>query len=133
MSQDWIERFGADNWYDWALAHWGTKWGAYSSDLEVNEMNDRPGFSMAIIRFQTAWSSGTHALCTLTENYPTIEFYLKYADEDCGSNTGKIWWENGFMLSSEIPEYSMENYFECWGGEENWICVDGKWKWNEDE
>ena len=133
MSKDWIERFGADNWYDWTCNHWGTKWGAYDSQLVVAELPDRDGYDMAEIRFQTAWSAGTQGVAALAEQYPTLEFYLKYADEDCGYNTGKIWWENGFMVNSEIPDYSMENYFECWGGEEDWTCVDGEWKWNEDE
>jgi len=132
MSKDWIERFGADNWYDWTTSHWGTKWGSYSSELEVSEMKDRPGFSMGVIHFQTAWSSGALGVAALAEQYPTIEFYLKYADEDCGYNTGKFWWEGGFMLNSEVPETSMENYFECWGGEEYWEQVDGEWKYIDD-
>lgn len=134
MSDDWKERFGADNWYDWTTNNWGTKWGAY--DVEVGEMESLPareGFVKVVIRFQTAWSSGAVAIAKLAEVYPTIEFYLIYADEDCGFNTGKIWWENGFTANTEIPKESMENYFECWGQSDDWELVDGEWKWNEDE
>ena len=132
MSEDWIERFGADNWYDWTCNNWGTKWGAYDVTIsEPSELGD--GKIEVVIHFQTAWSSGALAISKLAENYRTIDFYLRYADEDCGSNTGEIWWKEGFTHDNNIPDYSMENYFACWGGEEDWTCVDGEWKWNEDE
>jgi len=132
MSDDWKERFGADNWYDWTTLHWGTKWGAYG--VTINEPIHLGDGQMEVdIYFQTAWSSGAQVLSTLAENYKTIEFHLTYADEDCGYNTGKIWWKNGFTENSDIPEHSMDNYFECWGGEEDWECVDGEWKWKDDD
>jgi len=133
MQKDWIDRFGADNWYDWTCNNWGTKWGAYDSELEIAELPDRDGYDMAVIRFQTAWSSGVYGIEALAGQYTTLEFYLKYADEDSGYNTGKIWWENGTRLNTEMPDYSMENYFECWGGEEDWECVDGNWNWKDEE
>ena len=135
MSEDWIERFGADNWYDWTTTHWGTKWGAYSVEIdEPEDLHGRDGYIKVVVRFQTAWSPGAHVLSNLAQQYPTIEFYLIFADEDCGSNTGKIWWEGGFVINDEIPDYSMENYFECWGGSEGWTQdEDGEWHWDEDD
>lgn len=133
MSDDWKERFGADNWYDWCNVHWGTKWGAYDVDVE-EELHFGNGIIEVVVRFQTAWSSGAQAISSLAEQYPTIEFHLLYADEDCGSNTGEIWWKKGFLDNQEIPDYSMENYFKCWGGEEDWVQdAKGEWHWNEDE
>ena len=135
MSDDWKERFGADNWYDWTTTKWGTKWGAYEVTIEEPEsLLDRgEGFGKVVVYFQTAWSCGYMVLANLASQYPTIEFYLRYADEDCGSNTGEIWWQEGFELDNNIPKYSMENYFECWGGEEDWEFVDGDWKWKDDD
>jgi len=131
MSDDWKARFGADNWYDWTCNNWGTKLGAY--EVQVDEVADDNGVLTIQIVFQTAWSSGATVLDYLARQFPTIEFRLIYADEDCGSNTGEITWKDGGITESDLPDYSMENYFECWGGVEDWECVDGEWKWKEDE
>lgn len=132
MQKDWNERFGADNWYDWAINNWGTKWGSY--DVDIHEPTYQSNGQMEIvIYFQTAWSSGAQTLAKLAKQYPTINFYLRYADEDCGYNTGEVWWEKGFTHESNLPNYSMKNYFACWGGEEQWGCVDGEWKYIYEE
>jgi len=132
MSDDWKERFGADDWYEWTTGHWGTKWGAY--EVTINEPSYLGDDIIEVqIYFQTAWSSGAIVLDNLARQYSSIEFYLIYADEDSGSNTGKIWWKKGAMVNNDIPDYSMDNYFECWGESEDWELVDGEWKWVEDE
>lgn len=43
-------RHGAIDWYDWALANWGTKWNAYS--VEWTELSD----TSLQLTFDTAWS-----------------------------------------------------------------------------
>lgn len=44
------KEYGADNWYDWAINNWGTKWGAY--EIEHVEI----GKDHIDIQFDTAWS-----------------------------------------------------------------------------
>ena len=44
------KEYGADNWYDWSVKNWGTKWNAY--DLEVYAMEDEK----IAVCFLTAWS-----------------------------------------------------------------------------
>ena len=48
-SKELKEKYGADNWYDWALNNWGTKWGCYEGDF--NEDDEKAHYS-----FSTAWS-----------------------------------------------------------------------------
>jgi len=46
MQKEYMERYGFDNWYDWAIKNWGTKWGVY----DVTEWKGNK------ISFNTAWS-----------------------------------------------------------------------------
>ena len=45
MQEEFIDRYRFDNWYDWSLHNWGTKWGCYDNNLEENTYS-----------FTTAWS-----------------------------------------------------------------------------
>ena len=69
-----FKKYGANNWYDWAVENWGTKWNAY----EVGEWDG--GF----ITFQTAWSPPIAFLLNSSEKYPEVEFTMKFADEGGG-------------------------------------------------
>lgn len=69
------------DWYKWRIHYWDTKWGAYDCYSII-------GKSYVTLVFNTAWSMA----------YPIIEklqlleyeFELKYADEDYGSNCGRL-------------------------------------------
>lgn len=90
MSDDYIARFGANNWYDWAIANWGTKWGGYDAERE----------SPDTVKFLTAWSTPVNAIKSLSLKYPEQEFNVRYADEDFGSNVGEY-----TIIDGEIIEY----------------------------
>ena len=69
-SQELIEKYGADNWYDWAIAHWGTKWDVTSShhcELDLINLDKRSW--MLSIEFESAWSPPENA----------IEYFVQYA------------------------------------------------------
>ena len=41
MQKSFIDRFGTDNWYDWCVRNWGTKWNiVYTSDFEEISIDD---------------------------------------------------------------------------------------------
>jgi len=50
QSKELIKKYGYDNWYDWCLNNWGTKWDA--CDVEIDYYDD----SQIEMRFNTAWS-----------------------------------------------------------------------------
>lgn len=138
MSDDYIERFGHNDWYTWALQNWGTKWGAYDSRLISKEPDDeKPQYVRVKIEFQTAWASASEAIQKLSEMFPSFLFFLTYADEDCGYNVGKMKFKEGNLKDHFLPDggsnEAMDLYFECHGGQEDWEMVDGKWKWKEDD
>lgn len=45
-----INEYGATNWYDWSVKHWGTKWNAYDAKI----VDNKPKY--LAIQFNTAWS-----------------------------------------------------------------------------
>ena len=137
MSSDYIARFGADNWYDWASQNWGTKWGAYSTVLNEPTTPDGDGNIIQFIYFETAWSGGAVAIQKLSEMFPYVKFRLTFADEDCGFNVGILLYEGGCLCEEYIPEggsnEAMQIYFDTHGGSEGWEMVKGEWQWADDE
>lgn len=69
------------DWYNWRVEYWGTKWGAYDCDTKV-------GKSYIQFCFSTAWSLAYPIVQRLAVLGYDIE--VKYADEDIGSNCGKL-------------------------------------------
>lgn len=96
-----MRKYGHIYWYDWAVKNWGTKWNAYGNPTA----NDN------VITFETAWSGANDIVCKLSEQYPDLQFELAYADEDTGSNCGKIIYKNGVDVQSIFPaSRSIEAY-----------------------
>ena len=94
MSDKFKEEFGYDNWYDWQVANWGTKWNAYDQ-YKIDE---------SMIVFSTAWSTPYNAITALSVKYPTLRFEVEFADEDFGHNVGKYTFEDGECIGEDIPE-----------------------------
>jgi hypothetical protein len=77
-----IKKYGTNNWYDWAVKHWGTKWGTYEVSEawiedalgENGEKSIGFGGTMAVVPnesqiecyYQTAWSPPSDALATIS-------------------------------------------------------------------
>lgn len=67
---DLLARYGVDNWYDWALRYWGSKWGDYNTVLEYNT-----GYSIKI-RFDSAWRPPVEGLLEVAKRFPKLSFSL---------------------------------------------------------
>lgn len=57
-----LAKIGADNWYDWSIQHWGTKWNAGECDLTVTDNSIR-------IDFTTAWAPPSPVLQAIAERF----------------------------------------------------------------
>ncbi len=93
------EKYGKDNWSDWSIAHWETKWNSYGYDPVYTPKE----FDGEHIEFQTAWSRPENVIAALAAKYPDLFFEHKWADEDFGYNTGKKEYENGEEMLCNIP------------------------------
>lgn len=66
---------GYPSWYEWSIANWGTKWGAYDYD-------DRErSHGKFVFKFETAWSFPTPIFEKLAEMYPSLVFSIICFDE----------------------------------------------------
>ena len=70
-------KYGKDNWYDWSIENWGTKWNALRQLREGNT-----------ISFETAWSPVLNVVRKLASIFPDVELEYEYSDENFGYNVG---------------------------------------------
>mgnify|MGYP003125461624 FL=1 len=56
---------GADNWYDWSIMNWGTKWNACNTEVELNE-------NVLNYTFDTAWDAPREIVRALEHMKETI-------------------------------------------------------------
>lgn len=89
--------FGFADWYDWSVNYWGTKWNAHGEPIDKV-----PG---ELPVFRTAWCIPEGWLRALAKH---VDFTLLYADEDMGSNCGRIKASHGEMTIEKL-EYGAES------------------------
>ena len=80
-------QFDGDDWYNWNVRNWGTKWdvGVSSDDTAPNTYMEGPvenGDNYVVYyNFETAWSRPMPALTKLSAQYPDLLFTLSYKEE----------------------------------------------------
>lgn len=78
-------KFEGNNWYDWNVRNWGTKWDVAVSDDETypeTELISEEDWSDRIAyRFNTAWNPPMEAITNLSQQYPNLTFNLSYEEE----------------------------------------------------
>ena len=100
MSDDMKKKYGADNWYDWSINNWGTKWNAY----DIHIVDDQ-------VTFNTAWSTPFRAMVKLSEAFPDVVISVRYYDEDFGSNVGEYELRNGQLEDENVPDNGGEDAY----------------------
>lgn len=100
LANEYQQKFGATDWYNWQIENWGTKWNA----------NESIDFGNGI-EFNTAWSTPFNLFVSLSKKYPEVRFNIRYADEDFGYNVGEYDLQNGEELECNIPEGGSQEAF----------------------
>ena len=106
------ERYGENNWYDWSVKNWGTKWNAYGYDETFSYTPGEP------LLFLTAWSAPHPILERLSEMFPDMEITHEWADEDIGNNCGRCSYLGGERTEEWTPDFeeeAVEFACEVWG------------------
>ncbi len=116
LEKQYLEEFGATDWYRWSIDNWDTKWNAYSVDITDDT-----------ITFDTAWGHPDSIINKLSEMFPNISFHIQYADEDTGHNLGVYTITDGcksdqadiiegsdeaIKLACEIKGYDYQDYLK---------------------
>ena len=96
------ELYGENNWYDWRIGNWGTKWNSYG-------YTENTTFQDGKIKFLTAWSAPHPILKKLSEMFPDVKMEHEWADEDIGMNCGRYIYYDG----ERVEEYFPESQKEC--------------------
>jgi hypothetical protein len=88
-----IEKYGFEDWYDWRISHWGTKWPEASLELD-----HEPEYITAI--FDTAWAPPLKALEKISKDFPALNFEISFEEWGIGF-AGTYEFENGKIIMQE--------------------------------
>ena len=116
MSEDFIKRFGHNDWYNWNVANWGTKWDADVYHIESNLLTEPNSSAVTLkVGFNTAWSPPTswfNALCDILRD-EEVSMEIRYSEPGmcfAGThyfNSGERWDAEGRVYevqdSTDIP------------------------------
>jgi len=93
-------------WYMWNPQNWGTKWDAYSVEIDGNHtILDRLARAHVetiegAVRFDTAWSPPFPVFNKLVELFPDCRFEFRWLDEDMtGSGGGTVEGRGGELVN----------------------------------
>jgi len=97
-----LQEYGYDNWYDWHVANWGTKWAACDADVDFTETS-------MTARFDTAWSPPEPIYHALADKFPDLEITWHWDEPGCG--------QSGDLDTGEVYDYKCdcdeEDCFYC--------------------
>ncbi len=102
------EKYGENNWYDWRITHWGTKWNAYDQYSEGN-----------VIMFNTAWSMPWSIYDKLAEICANndVTFEGAWVNEDWMADSGQFESDiDGlvYIYQDKTEEQAIERCKELW-------------------
>jgi hypothetical protein len=101
------ERVGntANNWYNWNVLNWGTKWDACDS-LMVNV----PALNQISVEFNTAWADPRPVFEAICQQFPTLDIEFSWEEEQ-GWGGEAVNLNGEFCISKEwdIPNSHADN------------------------
>lgn len=68
-----------EEWWDWRIQNWGTKWNSCEPELLDQEQDN-----LLQYRFETAWSPPVELFEKVSKDFPTLKFVLEYEETGMG-------------------------------------------------
>jgi hypothetical protein len=118
---------GCNNWYDWNIEHWSTKWSPDVHSVDVDGC-------LATVGYQTAWAPAEKLVRQLSKLYPDLVFVEAYLEEGMG-----FWGANTYVGGECAHQYCggsdaqldalHERYSDAGekGEEEAWMLISDRW------
>lgn len=136
MQKSFIDRFGTDNWYDWCVRNWGTKWNiVYTSDFEEISIDDMFSEEQGELSysFDTAWSPPEPIYHYLQDKFGNLDIDWEYVDEGwnfAGSLNRGVYIEQPSIDTKE----QLEKWKEVVYNSEifSWLNMDEEFEWLEE-
>ena len=92
-----------DDWYNWRILNWGTKWDCSESYIAADTENT------FIVSYDTAWAPNISWIQKASEMFPDLYFKLSFMEPGCNF-CGVAYCENGDLSVDEGPiEWTDEN------------------------
>jgi hypothetical protein len=73
------EKYGVQDWYEWAHANWDSKWGACR--VEFDERDIDTSATSYYIKFESAWSPPVGLIRKVSELFPNLIFSMHCTEE----------------------------------------------------
>ena len=94
-----------DNWYEWNISNWGTKWDANPEQVDIDDDND--GMSTVSTNFDSAWSPPIG----VAEHLHELGFEVRLYYYEPGIGFAGVW-EDGSDDCYELSELSSDEMEE---------------------
>ena len=130
-----IAQTGYDNWYDWQVANWGTKWDVSIEGLEF--IDNKDGTASISGWFDSAWSPPIQAYEQMADDFDSCVIECSYHEP--GMDFAGFWSsENGDEFFDGISEYLDNNEPDLWSPlarqlDEEYGIMESIEMWREEE
>ena len=107
-----------DDWYNWDITHWGTKWDACHADSELKSFGNTSRPDELFYSFDTAWSSPAPIIDILITKFGHVEMFYDYEEEQGWGGTlsafgGEILEQSEYDVPNSHKEM-VERNGNCW-------------------
>ena len=102
-----LKKYGYDNWYDWRVENWGTKWDIMEF-YNINRKKIGEDESEISLGFDTAWAPALGAYERFIDENSNCSLKAYYYEPGCDF-MGE--WDNGIDSCFEVEKYGLDDNF----------------------
>ena len=102
-----LKKYGYDNWYDWRVENWGTKWDIMEF-YNINRKEIGEDESEISLGFDTAWAPALGAYERFIDENSNCSLKAYYYEPGCDF-MGE--WDNGMDSCLEVAKYGLDDDF----------------------